>query len=145
MVDDLKSLKDNLFKVLAGRNQGGDDMADDDSDDDDSETEGSFIDSSAARAVISTIFARAGKSKDDVVQILAREIGMAVAGMLKQPLSELAKHQKLQITFEFVPKTKGAKGNADSGSGEQPARSESPRKDHPPRAAKARTKVRPKK
>lgn len=146
MVDDLKSLKDNLFKVLAGRNQGGDEFPDEETDDDDSgSSEGSFIDSSAARAVISTIFARAGKSKDDVVQILAREIGMAVAGMLKQPLSELAKHQKLQITFEFVPKNKGAKGGEDPGSADQPSRSERPRKEHPPRTAKSRSKVRPKK
>ena len=111
MVDDLKSLKDNLFKVLASRNQSEDD--DDDGKDDDNERgsgEGSFIDSKAARAIMSTIFARAGKGKDDVIQILAREIGMAVAGMLKQPLSELAKNQKLQISFEFVPKKDGEAG-----------------------------------
>lgn len=108
MVDDLKSLKDNLFKVLANRGQSDDSDRDDDEGTDDEEectsNEGSFVDSKAARAIMSTIFARAGKSKDDVVQILAREIGMAVAGMLKKPLSELAKNQKLQISFEFVPK-----------------------------------------
>jgi hypothetical protein len=92
MVDDLKSLKDNLFKVLASRAQ----PDDDDDETDDTNTEGSFIDSGAARAIISTLFAKAGKSKDEVIQILAREIGMAVAGMLK--------NQKLQITFEFVNK-----------------------------------------
>lgn len=101
MVDDLKSLKDNLFKVLANRGQQD---VDPDSDDEETDGESSFIDSKAARAIMSTLFARAGKSKDDVVQILAREIGMAVAAMLKQPLSQLAKNQKLQISFEFVPK-----------------------------------------
>ena len=113
MVDDLKSLKDNLFKVLASRGQSEDTDNDDDEKDTEngrSSSEGSFIDSRAARAIMSTIFARAGKGKDDVVQILAREIGMAVAGMLKQPLSELAKNQKLQISFEFVPKKDGEAG-----------------------------------
>jgi hypothetical protein len=106
MVDDLKSLKDNLFKVLANRGQSDEDNDEEEKDgeEDRGSSEGSFIDSKAARAIMSTIFARAGKSKDDVVQIVAREIGMAVAGMLKKPLSELAKNQKLQISFEFVPK-----------------------------------------
>ena len=106
MVDDLKSLKDNLFKVLANRGQSDDDGDEEEKagDEESGSSEGSFIDSKAARAIMSTIFARAGKSKDDVVQIVAREIGMAVAGMLKKPLSELAKNQKLQISFEFVPK-----------------------------------------
>ena len=106
MVDDLKSLKDNLFKVLANRGQSDDDGDEEEKagDEERGSSEGSFIDSKAARAIMSTIFARAGKSKDDVVQIVAREIGMAVAGMLKKPLSELAKNQKLQISFEFVPK-----------------------------------------
>jgi len=112
MVDDLKALKDNLFKVLASRGPAGDfDSEDEDSEDDDRPSaEGTFADSKAVRAILSTIFARAGKSKDDVVQIVAREIGMAVAGMLKQPLSELAKNQKLQISFEFVPKKSGETG-----------------------------------
>lgn len=138
MVDDLKSLKDNLFKVLAGRNQ--------DASDDDKEGEGeedgdsSFIDSSAARALISTIFARAGKSKDDVVQILAREIGMAVAGMLKQPLSQLAKHQKLQITFEFVPKQK-----SDTPSASDADESDTPHKKSGAKPRRTRSKSRQKK
>jgi hypothetical protein len=106
MVEDLKSLKDNLFKVLASRGQSDDDgdENENDSTEERGSSEGSFIDSKAARAIMSTIFARAGKGKDDVVQILAREIGMALAGMLKKPLSELAKNQKLQVSFEFVPK-----------------------------------------
>ena len=32
------------------------------------------------------------------------KIGVAVAAMLKEPLAALAKNQKLQISFEFVPK-----------------------------------------
>lgn len=143
MVDDLKSLKDNLFKVLAGRGQSGEDLDDDDSSDE--SDEGSFIDSSAARAVISTIFARAGKSKDEVVQILAREIGMAVAGMLKQPLSELAKHQKLQITFEFVPKKKNNEHGGDTKEEEEEAKHDeqrAPRRRSLTKEQPARTKTR---
>jgi hypothetical protein len=33
--------------------------------------------------------------------------------MLKEPLSQLAKHQKLQISFEFAPKV-GIKSNVTS-------------------------------
>ena len=30
---------------------------------------------------------------------------MTVAAMLKEPLAQIAKHQKLQISFELVPKS----------------------------------------
>lgn len=105
MVDEFKTIRDNLFRALAGAGSG--DNADDD-DEADRTRGASPLDASAARALIGALFARAGKGKDEVVQIIAREIGAAVAAMLKEPLAQLAKHQKLQISFEFVPKA-GAK------------------------------------
>lgn len=101
MVDEFKSIRDNLFKAFAGLASGG--VDDDDHGEDESTDRTS--DAKAARALLQAIFARAGKGKDEIVQMLAREIGMAVAAMLKEPLSQLAKNQKLQISFEFVPKT----------------------------------------
>jgi hypothetical protein len=106
VVDEFKSIRDNLFKVLTGKSGERGDDGDDDL------GGGPSIDAGAARALIATVFARAGKGKDEVVQIIAREIGMAVAAMLKEPLAQLAKHQKLQISFEFVPKA-GKAGEPD--------------------------------
>lgn len=98
-----KTIKDNLFKILSGtivRDANDDEILDDD-------------DHAAAsgRALVAALFARAGKGKDEVIQILAREIGNAVAAMLREPLSQLAKNQKLQISFEFVPKNAATRGD----------------------------------
>ena len=86
MADEFKSIRDNLFKVLTGK--GDRDETPDD----------------GVGALLGAIFQRAGKGKDEVVGIVAREIGVAVAAMLKEPMAALAKNQKLQISFEFVPK-----------------------------------------
>ena len=96
MGDDFKSIADSLLRVVIGRGSAGSDK--------DGENGAENVDANTAKALISAVFARAGKGKDEVVQIIAREIGLAVAAMLKEPLSLLAKHQKLQISFEFVPK-----------------------------------------
>ncbi len=107
VVDEFRSIRDNLFKVLTGKG-----TSDRDDGDDGLGSGGLSIDAGAARALIAAVFARAGKGKDEVVQIVAREIGNAVAAMLKEPLAQLAKHQKLQISFEFVPKA-GKAGEPD--------------------------------
>jgi len=64
------------------------------------------------RDTLLTFVARAGKGKDEVLQILARETGAAIAALLKQPLadfaSDLAKNHRLQVTLELVPKSKGS-------------------------------------
>lgn len=114
MVDDFKSLRDGLFRTLLGSL---------DEDDDESATGSkSRLDASATKALLGQIFARAGKGKDEVVQIIAREIGVAVAAMLKEPLAQLAKNQKLQISFEFVPKSgKGDAAGALPRKGRKPA------------------------
>jgi hypothetical protein len=112
MVDEFKSLRDNLFKVLTGKDKDRDD-------EDGLGGLGSVLDAGTAKALLGAIFQRAGKGKDEVVGIVAREIGVAVAAMLKEPLAALAKNQKLQISFEFVPK---------DGHQEEPPRSKKPRR-----------------
>lgn len=115
MADEFKNIRDSLFRAFTGSTDDGDD------DEHDGGRTGR-MDSSTARALIAALFTRAGKGKDEVVQILAREIGVAVAAMLREPMAQLAKHQKLQISFEFVPKKakggepdKNAKNDAKAG------------------------------
>lgn len=119
MVDEFKSIRDNLFKALTGLT--GSPTGDDD---DDGEDEAARMDARTARALLQALFARAGKGKDEFVQIIAREIGMAVAAMLKEPLSQLAKHQKLQISFEFVPKSPQADDGSAAGAAGSEAETE---------------------
>ena len=61
-------------------------------------------DASAARDLLITLITRAGKGKDEVIQVLGREIGAALVALLKQPVQELFKNQRLQITLELQPK-----------------------------------------
>ena len=56
------------------------------------------------RELIGAMASWAGKGKDELVQILCREIGIATAAVFKEPLSQVLENRKLQITFEFVPK-----------------------------------------
>ena len=111
MSEESKSIADSILRLIVGRSDSerGDDSSDGD------------VDAKTAKALISALFARAGKSKDEVIHMVAREIGMAVAAMLKEPLALLAKHQKLQISFEFVPK-QGHEGVADEVQGKRPHR-----------------------
>ncbi len=102
MADEFKTIRDNLFKVLTNIGTAAT-ARDDGASSSDDDRAGAPLEA-GARALIGAFFARAGKSKDEVVQIIAREIGLAVAAMIKEPLGQLAKHQKLQISFEFVPK-----------------------------------------
>jgi hypothetical protein len=142
MVDEFRTIRDNLFKVLTGKDR-GDEVEPDFGDGGDNEGSGfAGLDASAAKALIAAVFARAGKGKDEVVQIIAREIGLAVAAMLKEPLAQLAKHQKLQISFEFTPKS-GPAGSASPSPSESPAGEQetgtAPRRNrsgehHPPRS-----------
>jgi hypothetical protein len=131
-VDELRSLRDSLFKVLTGKTAGretdDDDATADVGDDDGVGGSGSgLLDAGAAKALIGALFARAGKSKDDVVQVLAREIGVAIAAMLKEPLSQLARHHKLTISFELVPKSAAHKAADEAESGTRAA----PRREKP--------------
>ncbi len=44
----------------------------------------------------------AGKGRDELLQVICREIGQATAAVLKEPLAELMRHRKLQITIELM-------------------------------------------
>lgn len=68
------------------------------------------------RDTVLTFVARAGKGKDEVLQVLARETGAAIAALLKQPLHDLAKNHRLQVTLELVPKSKGESSSHDQAS-----------------------------
>ena len=111
MADEFKSIRDNLFRALVGKSFG--ERSDGFDDAEAEEASGPGMDASAAKVLLGALFARAGKGKDEVVQTMAREVGMAVAAMLKEPLALLAKHQKLQISFEFVPKDGEVKAGED--------------------------------
>ncbi len=56
-----------------------------------------------AKEVLSNLAGLAGKGKDELVQSICREIGQATAAVLKEPLAQLLKDRKLQVTIEFVP------------------------------------------
>ena len=57
-----------------------------------------------ARDVLGAVASWGGKSKDEIVQVLCREIGVATAAVLKEPLNQVLENRKLQITMELVPK-----------------------------------------
>lgn len=70
------------------------------------EGKGHTVDNPTARDVIGAFAAWGGKSKDEIVQVLCREIGIATAAVLKEPLNQVIENRKLQITMELVPKDK---------------------------------------
>lgn len=63
---------------------------------------------STLRDLISMLASIAGKRKDEIVQMISREIGQAVAGVIKEPILRILEDQKLEITVELVNKKRGA-------------------------------------
>ena len=55
-----------------------------------------------AKDLINNALKGAGKSKDELIQILGREIGLAWAAVLKDPLEKLIDNKSLQITIKLV-------------------------------------------
>jgi hypothetical protein len=91
MVDEIKSIKDAIRNTILSSGSGEDDHGD-------------RLMGRMARDVINQILSKAGKSKDDIIQVLGREIGIALAAMLKQPLEQLVESKKVRITVELVGK-----------------------------------------
>lgn len=58
---------------------------------------------SGAKDMFSNLAGLAGKGKDELIQSICREIGLATAAVLKEPIAHLLKDRKLQVTIEFVP------------------------------------------
>ncbi len=98
MVDDLKSLKETLiksvFSAVAGSSENTDEPG---------------AATGTIRDVISSLASLAGKGKDEMVQIISREIGIAVAGVVKEPLTSILESKKITITVELTPKRKTTK------------------------------------
>lgn len=57
-----------------------------------------------AKDLIGALASWGGKSKDEIVQVLCHEVGVATAAVLKEPLNQVLENRKLQITMELVPK-----------------------------------------
>jgi hypothetical protein len=115
--DKNKSLRDILFRTILS-------AASDKGEDSDTEARRGFsprLDIGTAKELIASVASWAGKGKDELVQMLFREIGQAVAAMLKEPLTQVIENRKLQITLEFAPR-KSTKGKES----EHPARPSRP-------------------
>jgi hypothetical protein len=64
--------------------------------------------STAIRDIIGGLASIAGKGKDEIVQIISREIGQAVAGVIKEPMLQILEERRVKVTIELVAKD-GAK------------------------------------
>ena len=62
------------------------------------------MDNPTAKDVFGAFTSWGGKSKDEIVQVLCKEIGLATAAVLKEPLDQVLENRKLKITMELVPK-----------------------------------------
>lgn len=64
--------------------------------------------------IIGGTVGRAGKSKDEFVRILGREMGLAAAAVLQEPLERLVRSKKIQVTIELVDADPKRGKNADA-------------------------------
>jgi hypothetical protein len=60
---------------------------------------------STAKDLVFSLLSKAGRSKDEVIQILGREIGLALAAVLAKPLEQMTENKRVRITVELVPKS----------------------------------------
>lgn len=88
MVDDLKNRGDRILKNIIQSISGADD------------------DGAGASNLVLGLLSKAGRSKDEVIQILGREIGFALAAVLAKPLEQMTESKRVRITVELVPKAK---------------------------------------
>ena len=64
----------------------------------------SSIDLKVGKEFLGNLANWAGKGKDEIVQLICREIGTAAAAVMKEPMSQMLSDKKLQLTLELVPK-----------------------------------------
>jgi len=57
----------------------------------------------------------AGKSKDEFITILGREMGLAFAAMVKEPLQKIVETKRLKVQFEIELVDKGRKSSKKNG------------------------------
>jgi len=87
MSDDLKSKRDRIIKNILGN------------------ITASGLDEGVwAKDLVTGLLSKAGKSKDEVIQILGREIGLALAAVMAKPLEKMTENKRVRITIELVPK-----------------------------------------
>lgn len=70
-----------------------------------------------ASELVSGVLSRLEKSKDDIIRLFCRELGVAMAGILKEPLQRLSESRKMQITIEIVPTKAKAQPSGKKGDG----------------------------
>ncbi len=88
MGEDLKSRGDRIIKnLISGLASGNDEGA-------------------GTRELLFNILSKAGKGKDEFVQVLGREIGLALAAVLAKPLEQMSETKRIRVTVELVPKAK---------------------------------------
>lgn len=96
MVDEIKSIRDTFFKVLAAGISGQ-------ADEENGRRGILDVNLKGAKDLIGSLAGWAGKGKDEIVQLVCREIGNAMAGVLKEPIAQVLEGRKLQLTIELVP------------------------------------------
>ncbi len=91
-MEEFKNIKDNLlksvFSAVASVSDNG--------------QESGKGPAGALRDLIGSLASIAGKGKDEIVQIISREIGIAVAGVVKEPLTQILESKKIKITLELA-------------------------------------------
>lgn len=90
MVDDLRNRGDRILKNILQSFAGNEE------------------DGAGTRDLVFSLLSKAGKGKDEVIQILGREIGFALAAVLAKPLEQMTENKRIRITVELVPKGKKA-------------------------------------
>jgi hypothetical protein len=80
---------------------------------------------SAIRDIIGGLASIAGKGKDEIVQIISREIGQAVAGVIKEPLLQILEERRIKVTIEFVAKNESKHDNTSKAKQAAPKRKSS--------------------
>jgi hypothetical protein len=61
---------------------------------------------STTKDMVLGLLSKAGRSKDEVIQILGREIGLALAAVLAKPLEQMTENKRIKITLELEAKHK---------------------------------------
>ncbi len=114
-----RALRDGIIKnLLSGITVQTEEFFSDEDDDDDQENGGkSRIDLKTAKALINALANWAGKGKDEIIQVLCREIGLAIAAVLKEPLKQVIENRTLRVSLELVPKTKDKAKNKNKQKG----------------------------
>jgi hypothetical protein len=90
MVDQLKNRGDRILKNIISGIAGS----------------AASDDESTARDLVFGLLSKAGRSKDEVIQILGREIGLALAAVLAKPMEKMTENKRVRITVELVNKAK---------------------------------------